>query len=186
MTATITGLSKKSLELTYNAGYTGYSHLTKINAGPNGTNGAQFPDIGFSYGTGTVLDGAGAIPVNDIYFFQGTIAAGATKSIDLIGGADLNPDGIALAFTKIKYALVAIVDPDGIVSLQVGPRNVSNAWQGPFGGVGATLYETVYWRWEWGGPAAGTTVTADTGDLFIVKNPGAGDLTVIIAIAGKK
>ncbi len=192
MTATLRGTSKVSLDVVYNANFTGYSHLSKILAGPNGTNDASFPDVTLSYGTGTVLDGAGAIPCNDIFFWQGTIAAGATKSIDLTGGSDANPDGVALAFTVVKYFLVANLGlatgaaPDGIQSLQVGPRNVTNAWQGPWGGVGATVYETVYWRLEYAGPAAGITVTAGTGDLFIVKNPGASDMTVLIFIAGKK
>lgn len=191
MVATLTGQSRLTVDITYNSNPDGATNPFRISGAPN-SNSLVIPDIKLIYGTGTVLDANGAIPVNDEYFFYGTIAAGATKSIDLIGGADANPFGTALAFTHIKYGLVCNIGtvaaggPDGISSVQVGPRGVANAWQGPWGGVGATVYEEVYWRWEYPGPAAGIAVTAGTGDLFLVKNNGAADVTAMIYLAGKK
>lgn len=185
MAATITMTSGLKIDGTYNAGATGHSNLDRVQAGSDGSNSAILPNFGLTYGTGTVVDSNGLVPVNDWYIFQGTIAAGATKSIDLIGGADVNPFGTALAFTVLKYALVGIISPDGIIKVQIGPRGVSNAWQGPWGGTGVTVYQETQYRWEWTGPAAGIAVTAGTGDLFLVKNPGAADLTCFIFLAGK-
>lgn len=192
MAQTLTGTIRVTVDLTYNNNPAGFANPARLNAGPNGSNSAVVDDVTLSYGTGTVLDAAGAIPVNSTFFWQGTIAAGATKTVDLIGTADDDPFGVDLAFTVVKYFFVANLGtvaaggPDGISYVLVGPNAIANAWQGPFGGVTAVAALTVYWNWSMGGPAVGWTVTAGTGDLFMVKNPGAADVTALIAIAGKK
>jgi hypothetical protein len=122
------------------------------------------------------------LQANKLYFFQGAIASGATKSINLNGGSDKDVDGVALALSKIKYALVAVISPDGVKYVQVGPRGVSSAWQGPWGGTGATVYINVPYRWEYCGLAAGIAVSS--GELFVVKNPGGASLNVLIALMG--
>lgn len=155
-----------------------------VNVGPSETN--VMPTFGLIFGTGTVIDSSGYTPVNTEYFFKGTIAAGGTKSIDMIGGADLDTFNVALALTLLKCYVVWIDSPNGIKAVRVGPQGVSNANAMGFGGVTAAVYRTTYWYDAWAGIAAGLAVTAGTGDLFIVTNPGGADLTVGIYFAGKK
>ena len=191
MAATFPGTDKVAIDVTFNTGGVGINTSARIQASAAGASAAIIPDFTMVYGTGTVLDANGAVPVNSLYFFQGTIANGTTKSIDLIGGADLDVFGVAMNLTKVKWFCVANIGtaagavPDGINKLYVGPQGVANAFSTPWGGAGATVYEECYWSKQCRGPATGWVVTASTADLFQVKNPGGTDLTVLIAIAGK-
>lgn len=185
MAATLTATSTWSFSGTYNTGTTGTTIVAIVNASATGSNSAVIPNFGMTYGTGTTIDSNSLTPVNEWYVWQGSISGSGTKSIDLTGGSDANPFGTALAFTYIKYYFVGIIAPDGIISVKVGPQGTSNAWQGPWGGTGATVYRSAYYRDEWCGLAAGSAVTAGTGDLFIVTNPGGSALTALILIAGK-
>jgi hypothetical protein len=133
--------------------------------------------LGLTYGTGNNK-------ANKLYCAKRTLAATTFDLIDLAGGLS---DGIGntLTFTKIKLCLVAIVSPASTKSLRVGPQNQSNPYLGAWGGTGATVYQTIN---QWGivdyEPLTGHTVTAGTGDILPIYNPGAGSLDYWLLIAG--
>jgi hypothetical protein len=60
---------------------------------------------------------------------------------------------------------------------------VSNAWVGPFGS-GSDYVTVKYWQAFVDNSAAGFTVTAGTGDLLRISNPGATSLDYIIWVVG--
>ena len=183
--ATIAGTSKFSLDVTYSGLGTASGRAVRLQASAS-ANLATVPDVLFSYGTGTVLDSAGAIPVNDIYAEIKTVGLGSDLSITVNGGSDKNPAGVALAFTKIKYAFVALMSPTAVKKLYIGPIDTANAAQLWFGTVGAGVYEEVYYRSEHIGPAAGWTGNSTTASIFYMSNPGAADISALIVLAGTK
>jgi len=62
---------------------------------------------------------------------------------------------------------------------------VTNAFPGPWsGGSGATVYEDVYTVGRWTNPFTGWTVTAGTGDILGLYNPGATPITVHVLVIG--
>ena len=191
---TFTGVCKVNLSINYNLGNPGGSQVGVVSASNQGTAGNAITDFTLSYGTGTVLDGNGAVNVNSLYVNNFSLSATTTKSVNLNGGSDTDfVTGAALALTKVKYFLVAMLGlassssptPDGVQVLYVGPQGVANAFSSPWGGSGATVYEQVYWSTQHRGPAAGWTVTPATAMLFNVQNPGASALQTLIVIAGK-
>jgi len=128
-------------------------------------------------------NGTGSGAVNKFHLSRRTLATVTYDLIDLAGGlTDL--DGAAITFTAIKRILVVMTAPDGTASLRIGPQNQSNPWAGPWGGTGATVYETIVWRKELLHPYAGWTVTAGTGDIFPIYNPGASSVTYCLWIMG--
>lgn len=167
----------------YNAGSAVSGLMDRIRVGQQGFDCDQ---ITLKYGTADTLD-AGALRVNDWYAAEHTISAGATLSLDLNGNSTYkNPFGVTLAFTKIKFVLVSVQDPDGVKYVKVGPQNEANAAQLWFGGVGAHAYDAVYWHTAKGGPIAGWAITAGTGDILPIINPGGSSVTVVVFIAGVK
>lgn len=129
----------------------------------------------FSFGTGALL-------ANTWYRAKRTLAGSTGESIDLAGGIT-NPFGETITFTRIVAVIVAIVEPNGTKAVRVGPAAVSNAWVGPFGS--GNDYVTVkYWQAFVDNSAAGFTVTAGTGDLLRISNPGATSLDYIIWVVG--
>jgi hypothetical protein len=128
--------------------------------------------------------GAGNNQANTWWADERTVAAGADDDLDL-SGTLTNPAGEALALTALKLLLVAVKDADGVKKLLVGPQGLAGAFQGPWGGVGATNYKTVdnfdlLVNHPWGGyPIVGGTT-----DKLRVHNPGAAAVTYRILIAG--
>jgi hypothetical protein len=93
--------------------------------------------------------------------------------------------GNVISATKLKLLILSVSSPDGTKAIRVGPRGVSNTIQGPWGGTGATVYTDVtHWHVLYE-PVAGWTVTAGTGDILGLYNPGAGSVTYSILLAGK-
>lgn len=131
----------------------------------------------------TYTNGSGAQQAT-IYFANSyTIAGAANQDIDLTGA--LTDDmGQTVSNAVIKELLVAIDTPDGVMSVRVGPQGVANAWQGPFGGTVATSYETVYDVQRWTNSWNGWAVTAGTGDILRLNNPGGTAITVHVVILG--
>ena len=127
--------------------------------------------------------GTGANQVNKLFVAQRTLATLTFDNLDLAGGLN-DYNGAAITFTFLKWAYIAIVSPDGTKSLRVGPQNQLNALPGGWGGVGATVYQTLYTDWEDYRPITGHAVTAGTGDIFPIYNPGAGNVTYAILLAG--
>jgi hypothetical protein len=152
-----------------------------------GQNGFDFSLPNLVYGTANTLDSSGRLSCNDWYLDSFSIAGTTTASIDVSGsGSYTNPFGTTLAFTSIRCIGVAIQSPDGALKVRVGPQNVANAAQLWFGGVGATAYEETCWGVLKLSPPAGWAITAGTGDLIVINNPGATAVTVAVFIAGVK
>lgn len=125
--------------------------------------------IAFTFGTGNSQ-------VKEWFHDERTILAGANDDLDL-SGALLNPFGTLIAGTRLKWILVDIEAPDGTKSLRVGPQGVANAFQGWHGGVAAGNYNTVHRTMFLVEPYAGWAITATTGDILRINNPGAGSVT---------
>lgn len=135
-------------------------------------------DQTFTYGTGS-----GA--VNMWYLARRTLATVTFDLLDLAGGLT-DFKGAAITFTKIKRVLLVIIDPDGTKTLRIGPQNQSNPFIGPWsGGSGATVYNTVFRKFDQDQPYAGWTVTAGTGDILPIYNPGATSVTYLLWLLGE-
>lgn len=171
----------------------GLSAIVELNAsGNNQTND----------GIGTVVDtvrsGQGSFPAMSMLLSDGnlagqankwhrstrTIAAGANLDLDLAGGLT-DSRGNTLTFTRIVGVIVAVVSPDGTKAVRVGPNGVTNAWQGPFGGVGAGNYLTTkYWLPLIDYSTGGFSVTAGTGDILRISNPGGSAVDIVVWVIG--
>lgn len=144
-----------------------------------------------SYGAGVLPElslalenGTGANQANIWYLAKRTLAATTYDLLDLAGGLTAF-NGSTITFTKIKRVLVAIDSPDGTKRVRVGPQDQSNPWPGPWGGTGPTVYADVLWKFDVVNPfAAGWAVTAGTGDVFPVYNPGGSSVDYIIWLLG--
>jgi len=183
MAATITGSFAVEGRAFYSSGSAVSTLSERLQLGRLGF---DCDSIKLAYGTAdTLLNGA--LRVNDWYAAIHTINAASTLSLDLSGSATYkNPFGVTLAFTKLKFVLVSMIAPDGAKVVKVGPQNESNAAQLWFGGTGATAYESVYWHVAKGGPIAGWTITAGTGDILPIINPGGAAVDVAVFLAGVK
>ena len=129
--------------------------------------------------TRTIGDGTGAGQANKWYRGYRTLAAGAADNLDLAGSLT-DPFGNTLTFTGIKYIAIALVSPDGTKKLTVG--NGTNPFNGPLSSAGTVdvLDEQEFYH----PGASGWTVTAGTGDILKINNPGASSVTYCILIAG--
>ena|GEM_PF-526695 len=122
--------------------------------------------------------------VDKLYIGKRTLAATTFDNIDLAGSL-VDGLGNTLAFTNLKLALAAIVTPDGTKAIRVGPQGQANAFQGPWGGVGADVYRSFkHWDLAVYEPVTGFPVTAGTGDIFSFYNPGATSVDVWLLLAG--
>lgn len=114
-----------------------------------------------------------------------TVTATTYDNLDLRGGTVSTKLNLILDFQKIKLGVISIRSPDGTKSLLVGPQNITNAWQGPWGGVGATVYTTVLHSHVFAfDPYTGFAVAAGTGDILGIYNPGASSVTYDIFLLG--
>ena len=164
-----------SVDCSLDAGAEISGRVDSVTAGVN-----DFPSLAIDYTDGTSSNQA------KTYFIDSrALAATTTESLDLAGSL-ADPFGTTITFTVIKEIVIAIVSPDGSKKLRVGPQNVANAWQGPFGGTGATVYIEFFHHWKMPSePYTGYTVTAGTGDLLVINNPTASSITYGIIIVGE-
>lgn len=138
-------------------------------------------------GTSDTPAASGIGYANAWYVAKRTCTAAGSDNLDLT--ALTNNIGETFNFAKIKKILIALTDIngaalDGVGKLLVGPQNITNAFQGPFGGGGATVYKSVY-DWEvivWN-KWAGYTVDG-THKILGITNPGANDISYAIGIWG--
>jgi hypothetical protein len=138
-----------------------------------------FPAMSYSFANGSAAGQA-----SKYHRSVNTIAANATQSFDLAGSL-VDPYGATLTFSTIRAVVVSIVSPDGIKSLNVGPQGVSNAWQGPFGGVSSTSYlNTKTFVSFVDSLNLGWTVTAGTGDILPIMNSSAVSVQYVIWVLG--
>lgn len=129
--------------------------------------------------------GTGSAQANKLYVAKRTLAATTYDLMDLAGSL---ADGLGntITFTYVKLALLAVVSPTGLIKVRAGPQGQANPWIGPWtGGVGATVYKDVP-RWDLVAyePVTGYAVTAGTGDIFPIYNPGAASLDYWVVLAG--
>lgn len=127
--------------------------------------------------------GTGSGQVNKLHVSRRTLAHGASDLLDLAGGIT-DFKGAAITLTALKWAYVAIIDPDGTKALRIGPQNQSNALQGWWGGTGATVYHTTKTDWEFYEPVAGAAVGAGSTDVFPVINQSGVSVTYALILAG--
>jgi hypothetical protein len=127
--------------------------------------------------------GTGSGQANKWHLSTRTVGATSFDLIDLAGGLT-DHKGAAVTLTKLKRFYLAVVDPSSAKSLRVGPQNQANAGQFGWGGTGATVYQTVYTDWDDYEPYAGWTVTAGSGDVYPVYNPGASPVSYVLFVLG--
>jgi len=153
---------------------------TVSRAGINSASGVSL-DPAASY-----TDGTGAGQANKWYLNYRTLAATTNDDLDL-AGVLTDPFGSTLTFTAIKSIFVAIdygsTAYDGTKSLTIGPGSASNFFAGPFAGTNPTqTFDKFFIACI--GTAAGWTVTAATGDILRIRNPGASSVSYLIWIQG--
>ena len=123
--------------------------------------------------------GTGVGKADLAYVARRTIAAGGADSLDL-AGVLTDAFGAVINAAKVK-AIVVKGASDNSAALVVG--NGTNPFQGPFGAAASTVSV---------GPSGlyavadltGWTVTAGTGDILKISNPGASAATYDIAVLG--
>lgn len=145
------------------------------------------PSTSVSLDPGTVFtNGTGVCQANKWYLAYRTLTATTNDDLDLAGSLT-DPFGNTLTFTAIKSIFVAIdyagATYDGTKTLEIGPGSASNTFSGPFGGTnGKFTFDKAFGAFI--GTAAGWTVTASTGDILRVRNPGASSVSYLIWIQG--
>ena len=120
-----------------------------------------------------VINGTGSSQADLWFHDERSVTTGNNDNLDL-AGVLINPiTGAVLTFVEIRLILIRIISPDGTKSLRIGPQGVANAWQGPWGGTGATVYDTVhdiFLRWNRYDGGLVTAVTAGSADLLVISN----------------
>lgn len=169
-----------TIQLQYTESLTGSGSISDQDTGVRqigawGTSVLPSQELSFTNGTGN-------FQANNWYMANRTLAATTFDNLNLTSG--LTNFGGTLAFTKIKYVRLAILSPDGTKLLRVGPQGQTNAWQGPFGGVGATDYVEFGQRWDTVNSYAGWSVTSGSADVLSIYNPGADPVTYSILLIG--
>jgi hypothetical protein len=138
--------------------------------------GAVLPAVTVSFTHGT-----GNNQADKSYLELRTLATVTTDSIDLTALTDFQGD--ALSFAKVKYIGVFIVSPDGTKELRVGPQNVANAFDGFWGGTGATVYDRVLHSAEYKHPVGGVA-TGGTDKVLAIHNPGGTSVSYALWVIG--
>lgn len=119
--------------------------------------------------------------------FQGrrTVVAGGNDDLDL-SGTLVNEYGESVVLVSVKLLLVAIVAPDGVKRLRVGPQGLAQAFAGPWGGVTATDFTAVdNWCPVINHPWDGYPIVAGATDKLRVHNPSAVDVDYNLLVAGQ-
>lgn len=132
----------------------------------------------FSPTSGALTHGTGAGCINKLYLAQGTIAGGATLTLDL--NALTDPLGNAINFGKIKFVwfdLLTTTTPSS-VTFAGTVSNSAFAWNVPVYSGGRISWIDF--------TGTGITVTNTTADQFtIVNNDGAVAATYRLALGGE-
>lgn len=93
-------------------------------------------------GTMRLFDGTGATQAHVAVVKPFSILTTANLDLDMTSGlTDINNQAVNL--TKLKYFCFVVTAPVSGDYLKVGPQAVTNAFQGPWGGVAASNYEEV-------------------------------------------
>jgi hypothetical protein len=119
---------------------------------------------------------------------QRTLGAGLNDDLDLAGGLANELGDAGIIFLAVKVLLIAIISPDGVKKLKVGPgaagAAVANAFVGPWANVASSFTTIDSFGMPINNPWGGYAVTPGTADVLRINNPGAGSVTYDILIAG--
>jgi hypothetical protein len=130
----------------------------------------------------TLATGTGTGQGNVWWSDQRTLATATNENLDL-NGALTNAIGQALALTKVNFLFVAIVAPDGVKKLRVGP-GTATPFALPWGGT-APYVEVIDWL-----PLIvnryGYAVGAGATDTINVANPTAVSVTYNVWVVGSQ
>lgn len=136
----------------------------------------------------SIADGTGADQCDKIWHDSGSLASGASVSLDLAGGLTYTVFGgstITVTFAKVKAILIVNMSETAGEELRLD-SSVANGFLGPFNGSATSKIEI--------GPDSclflsskkdGWAVTAGTGDILKLENPASGAaITYKIVIVG--
>lgn len=124
--------------------------------------------------------------VDTVYLNSGfSIAAAGTLAVDLLGGSgELDVTNRTLSFARVLWIYLELTSPGTGVYLNLGPLGVTNAWQGPWGGVAATNYCAVPDKFEQSDPSAAWPVIDSTHKVLTLSNPTASAVAGTLLLAG--
>ncbi len=154
-----------------------------IQANLKGAGDLNTPTSNLNYKAGfSLADGTGADQANNIFSDQRTLGAGSFEDLDLSGSLQ-NAFGATLNFTAVKAILVA-ASGGNTDNVEVGGAAVNglNDWVGAAGDL--VVVRPGGFLAIGAADATAYTVTAGTGDLLRINNPGAGAATYDIVIVG--
>lgn len=169
-----------SLNIIANLALTGAGQiqdLVNLASQPASIGQGPLPSLLSSYSYGT-----GPQEVDAFYSATRTVAATSFDLINLTSG--ITALGNTFALSAIKMLLLAIVAPDGVQKLRVGPQGQTDANQLWFGGTGATDYDEFFTYRIYDSPFAGLPVASGSTDVLPVYNPGASAVTYGIWVLG--
>jgi len=136
----------------------------------------------------SLTDGVGADQADVLFHDERTVGAGANDDLDLTALVhSIYGNIVTFSFAKVKVILLMNLSTTAGDVLRVGGAGAGLAFATPFNGNATAVIEA---------PADGClllvnkkngwTVTAGTGDILRVNNPGAAGITYRIVIAGTK
>lgn len=132
-----------------------------------------------------VLRNGTATGLADLVFAdRGQIAASGTTSLDLAGGALLDPLGRTLVFAKLKAMVVVALSTNNVANNIEVTRPASNGvpWAKAAGDAIPLVPGGIH---VFTSPGVGVTVTADTGDLInLVNSAGTNTVDYDIVLVG--
>lgn len=145
-----------------------------IGALPTGLRFGEAPLTGLL----SLSNGAGGGQADTLYRrdFSLTALGGGTDTItvDLRGGSgELDVTGAVLSLQRVRWVYVELTTPADAKAIRFGPRNVANAWQGWWGGVGASDYTIVPFILDQADPYDNWPVVDATHKVLSIHNPSA-------------
>ena len=138
----------------------------------------------------TLTYGTAANQAKNWYLKKRTLAAGANDDLDLSGGLTNEVGDTGIIFLAIKVLLIAILSPDGVKKLKVGPGAgaggtlVANAFIGPWASAASSFVQIDNFGLPINHPWGGYAVTSGTADILRINNPGAGSVDYNLLIVG--
>lgn len=141
----------------------------------------QTPAGLFSYPSGTGVNG-----VDTVYQSVSlSVPASSFVLVDLRGGGgERDMLNLSLSLSRVRWLYLELATPAASASLRFGPQNQTNAWQGPWSGVGATAYVTVPHVFDQTDGYNNWPVVDATRKVLAVYNPGGSAVVASLVVAG--
>ncbi len=141
----------------------------------NGSN--NFPNETYTVGNGNATGQA-----NLVWSGQRTVANASFDNINLSNGSLFSSMYGNLTFATVKRVLAMVVNPDGNLSIRIGPQAQTHAAALWFGNTTASSYETVNELADHKNSYAGWPIVANTTDVLSVS--GVGNVTYFLLVIG--